>query len=46
MMFRHGEEKSNASGDCIISERQGYIDIKLHNGHTCSLSPTGSADHY
>ena len=45
-MFRHGEEKPNASGACNFSQRQGNIDIKLHNGHTVSLTPMGEADHY
>lgn len=36
-----GKVKKDASGPCEFSQRQGYVDIKLKNGFTHSLSPVG-----
>ena len=40
----HGDKKKDQSGSCLFSQRQGYIDIRLNNGKTYSLSPQGRAD--
>ena len=45
-LHKNGEVKQNASGRCTFSQRQGYVDIELHNGDTYSLSPGNKADHY
>jgi len=45
-VYHQGEEKPKASGSCTFSQRQGYIDIKLSNGHTINLSPGNKADHF
>ena len=34
-----GEKKKKQSGSCLFSQRQGFIDIRLNNGKTYSLSP-------
>jgi hypothetical protein len=39
-----GEKKKGQSGPCMFSQRQGYIDIRLNNGKTVSLSPQNQAD--
>jgi hypothetical protein len=42
-----GKVKEDASGPCELSQRQGYVDIKLKNGFTHALSPAGdSANEY
>lgn len=41
-----GEKKKGQSGPCLFSQRQGYIDIRLNNGKTYSLSPQNKAAHY
>lgn len=41
-----GEKKKGQSGPCMFSQRQGYIDIRLNNGKTYSLSPQNKAGHY
>ncbi len=45
-LHKHGEVKQNASGSCTFSQRQGYVDIELHNGDTYSLSPGNQANHF
>ena len=45
-VHKHGEVKQNASGRCKFSQRQGYVDIELHNGDSYSLSPGHKADHF
>lgn len=40
----HGEKKKGQSGPCLFSQRQGYIDIRLNNGKTYSLSPQNKAN--
>ncbi len=40
----HGDRKKHQSGACLFTQRQGYIDIRLNNGKTYSLSPQGNAD--
>ncbi len=44
--YHKGEHKHGASGECLFSQRQGYIDIRLHNGKSFSLSPADKANHY
>ena len=34
-----GEKKKGQSGPCLFSQRQGFIDIRLTNGKSYSLSP-------
>jgi hypothetical protein len=41
-----GEARAEASGPCAFSQRQGYIDVDLRNGHTYSLTPGQHAGHY
>lgn len=43
---KDGETKEGRSGSCTFSQRQGYIDLELHNGTTYSLSPGEKPDHY
>lgn len=43
---KHGDKVKDASGRCEFSQRQGYIDIRLKNGDSYSLSPVGSGDRY
>lgn len=43
---KHGDKVKDASGRCEFSQRQGYIDLRLRNGDSYSLSPTGKRDHY
>lgn len=43
---KHGDKVKDASGRCEFSQRQGYIDLRLRNGDTYSLSPTGKGNHY
>jgi len=45
-LHKHGEVKQNASGRCTFSQRQGYVDIELRNGHTYNLSPGNKANHF
>lgn len=45
-VHKHGEVKQKASGRCTFSQRQGYVDIELHNGDTYSLSPSDKANHF
>jgi len=40
----HGDKKKGQSGPCLFSQRQGYIDIRLNNGKTYSLSPQNKAN--
>ena len=44
--YHHGDKKKEASGDCLFSQRQGYIDIRLKSGKEWSLSPHGEANHF
>jgi hypothetical protein len=43
---KDGEKQKGKSGPCTFGQHQGSIDIDLRNGDTCSLKPTGNADHY
>ena len=43
---KQGELKKNASGRCTFSQRQGYVDIELHNGDSYSLKPANKANHF
>lgn len=43
---KDGDPKQGESGPCTISQRQGYIDIVLRNGKSCSLSPAKNPGHY
>lgn len=43
---KHGDKVKEASGTCEFSQRQGYIDLRLRNGDSYSLSPSGKGDHY
>lgn len=43
---KHGDKIKDASGACSFSQRQGYIDIRLRNGDSYSLSPTDKPNHY
>lgn len=43
---KKGELAKDASGPCTFSQRQGYIDIRLRNGGSYSLSPGERANHY
>lgn len=43
---KHGDELKDASGRCEFSQRQGYVDIRLRNGDSYSLSPTDKANEY
>ncbi len=45
-MWHKGDQKREATGKCQFSQRQGYIDIRLHDGSTWSLSPGDKADHF
>lgn len=45
-LLKDGETKEGRSGSCTFSQRQGYIDLELHNGSTYSLSPDDKANHY
>jgi hypothetical protein len=45
-MWHKGDHKKEASGTCQFSQRQGYIDIRLHNGSSFNLSPGDKADHF
>ena len=38
---KEGETRAGLSGPCTFSQRQGYIDLRLRNGDTYSLSPGG-----
>jgi hypothetical protein len=42
----HGDKKKGQSGPCLFSQRQGYIDIRLNNGKTYSLSPQGGSNKF
>ena len=42
----HGDKKKGQSGPCLFSQRQGYIDIRLNNGKTYSLSPQNKANRF
>lgn len=43
---KHGDKIKDASGSCSFSQRQGYIDIRLRNGDSYSLSPTDKPNHF
>lgn len=43
---KHGDAVKDASGSCTFSQRQGYIDLRLRNGDSYSLSPTDEAGHF
>lgn len=43
---KHGDKIKDASGPCTFSQRQGYIDLRLRNGDSYSLSPTDERDHF
>ena len=45
-LYNRGDQNPSASGPCTFSQRQGYIDMKLDNGHTYSLSPGKNPDHF
>jgi len=45
-VYKNGDLKSNASGSCNFSQRQGYVDITLSNGKTVKLSPGNQAHHF
>lgn len=45
-MWHNGDHKTDATGNCQFSQRQGYIDIRLHNGSTWNLSPGDKPDHF
>ncbi len=44
--YSHGDKKSDRSGPCTFSQRQGYIDINLANGKSFDLKPGEKANHY
>ncbi|KAA1191815.1 hypothetical protein F0M18_09775 [Pseudohalioglobus sediminis] len=44
--YHKGDKKSEASGPCQFSQRQGYVDIRLRNGSQYNLSPHGEANHF
>lgn len=44
--YKHGDAKHDRWGACTFSQRQGYIDIKLKNGASYSLSPRNDANQY
>jgi hypothetical protein len=43
---KDGQKWEGQSGACTFSQRQGYVDLKLRNGDTISLSPTDQANHF
>lgn len=43
---KHGDKIKDASGPCSFSQRQGYVDIRLRNGDSYSLSPTDEPNHF
>jgi len=43
---KHGKVERKASGPCEFSQRQGYVDIKLVNDSTHSLSPADEPNQY
>lgn len=45
-MWHNGDQKKEATGNCQFSQRQGYVDIRLHNGSTWNLSPGDKPDHF
>ena len=45
-VHEHGDRKNKQSGPCEFSQRQGYIDIRLTNGTSYSLSPQGAPDRF
>ena len=45
-LFRHGDLKTEHSGPCQFSQRQGYITIRLTSGKTIELSPGDEPRHY
>ncbi len=45
-MWHKGDHKRDATGTCQFSQRQGYIDIRLHDGSNWSLSPGDKSDHF
>lgn len=45
-LYKKGELKNNASGHCKFSQRQGYVDITLRNGHSFNLSPGNRTNHF
>ncbi len=44
--YKKGELREKASGPCQFSQRQGYVDITLRNGHSFRLSPGNKPNHY
>jgi hypothetical protein len=44
--YRHGDAKHDRWGACTFSQQQGYIDIRLKNGASFSLSPRNDANQY
>jgi len=44
--YKHGDKKHDRWGSCSFSQRQGYIDIKLKDGSSYSLSPRDDANQF
>jgi hypothetical protein len=44
--YKHGDKKHDRWGPCSFSQSSGYIDIKLKNGDTYSLSPRDGANQF
>ena len=44
--YSHGDKKSDRSGPCNFSQRQGYVDITLANGRSFDLKPGEKANHF
>lgn len=44
--YKHGDEKHDRSGPCSFSQSSGYIDIKLENGQTFTLTPRDGANQF
>ena len=39
VVHERGEKKKGQSGPCLFSQRSGFVDIRLNNGKSYSLSP-------